>query len=224
MKNIPNYAFFMDKMGKCAKAEIHFFMKGVNNMQKALLEGYGKEYYITEEAKVYDAATHKEVAKDRNSYILKAIDGSKVKRSYRKLYKDAFGKAWCIDEVQNLEGEEWRAIPNVKDYYCSNKGRIKSYNGFHAIIRKPYINNSGYYKIDLAREGEDPLKIYVHQVVAACWLQQPLQKPLTEYEIHHLNGKLDNRAEMLCYMEKSKHRKLHAELERKEKENEQSFE
>lgn len=190
-------------------------------MEKACLEGYGKEYYITKEAKVYDANTDKEVSKDRNCYILKAADGSTVKRSYRKLYQEAFGEVWCVDDVQDLDGEEWRKIPDVKNYYCSNMGRIKSYNNPKAIIRKPYISNSGYYKIDLARENEEPLKIYVHQLVALIWLQQPLQYGLERYEVHHKNpeDKLDNRAENLCYMEKSKHRKLHKELERKENAN-----
>lgn len=47
---------------------------------------------------------------------------------------------FCIDEIENLSGEEWKPIENTDNkYFISNYGRVKSYCGYNAIVLKPYL-------------------------------------------------------------------------------------
>ena len=39
------------------------------------------------------------------------------KPTLKKLYKQVFGMEFCIDEIENLSGEEWKPIENTENKY-----------------------------------------------------------------------------------------------------------
>ena len=56
-----------------------------------------------------------------------------------------FKKEFCLDTIENLQGEEWKPIDNTNGkYFISNCGRVKSYCGYSAIILKTYKTAKGY--------------------------------------------------------------------------------
>ena len=78
------------------------------------------------------------------------MDGIRKKISLKHLYYIVYNRPYCLDNIDDLEGEIWKLIDNTDGiYYVSNKGRIKSYNGYNAIIMKPHKTKSGYYRLDI---------------------------------------------------------------------------
>ena len=64
---------------------------------------------------------------DKRVYKLKNKNGIYKAITLRKLYKLVYKVNFCIDKIENLENEEWKAIEGTEQlYYVSNKGRIKS--------------------------------------------------------------------------------------------------
>lgn len=54
--------------------------------------------------------------------------GKRKKISLKRLYRLVFEKPFCIDDIENLQGEEWKIIDNSNgEYMISNYGRIKSF-------------------------------------------------------------------------------------------------
>ena len=57
---------------------------------------------------------------------------------------------FCIDEIENLSGEEWKPIENTDNkYFISNYGRVKCYCGYNAIVLKPYLQYRGYLEVKI---------------------------------------------------------------------------
>ena len=88
--------------------------------------------------------------------------------------------------------EIWKDIPHYEGkYQVSNLGNIKSLHFKHQNIQKllkPTLNSSGYYKIELYRDGKSKI-FYVHRVVASVFIPNPHNKP----EVNHIDGnKLNN--------------------------------
>ena len=110
--------------------------------------------------------------------------------------------------------EEFRELDSY--YLVSNKGRIKSLQGYEAMILKPYNNKSGYARVDIIVEGQRQSKL-VHRIVAAAFMQPP-QK--IDMQLHHKDfDKENNAASNLCWMTAAEHAKIHAEHNKKEGEN-----
>ena len=81
-----------------------------------------------------------------------------------------YNKVFCIDNITNQDGEIWREIENTdQKYFVSDKGRIKSYWKYEAILLKPTITPKGYERLQIVQDGIT-LNKYVHCLVAsAMW-------------------------------------------------------
>ena len=87
--------------------------------------------------------------------------------------------------------EIWKDIPNYFDkYQISNFGNVKSTNYKSTKkerIMKPTINSSGYYKIELYKNGKSNI-YYVHRLVALVFIPNPENKT----QINHIDGNKTN--------------------------------
>ena len=187
-------------------------MKQINN-------GYLPIYYLKKDGTIYNTASGKTLKpNNKHSFYLKTVDGKKKTVSLKTIYREVFNLPFCEDKIKDLEGEQWKVISGTDGtYWVSNLGRVKSYQGYEAIIMKPRIEN-GYERIDIVYPSGRASKM-VHILVANEFLPMP---PTMEYQLHHKNYKAqDNRADNLIYMLKWEHIKLHAE-ERKRKNGKES--
>lgn len=82
--------------------------------------------------------------------------------------------------------EEWKPVKDFLNYEVSNLGRIRTKKG---LIRKYYIQNSGYCGIDMHQAGKRK-KMLVHRVVALNWI--PNLDPEHKTQINHKDGNKEN--------------------------------
>ena len=186
-------------------------MKKINN-------GYADYYYLTEEGSVYNAATDNYIKPDKtHKFKLKRADNTYKTISLKTLYKLVYKKPYCEDHIQSLDNEVWKVIRNTNGlYYVSSYGRIKSYNGYEAILLKPYANQGGYLRVDIHIEGQRQSKL-VHRLVAAAFL--PMPRDLDD-QLHHINGKKEsNEASNLIWLSPAKHRIAHQQLKENKENN-----
>ena len=176
-------------------------MKQVNN-------GYADYYYLLKDGSIYNAKDNNTVRPDtKHLYRLKTIDNKTKKVSLKKLYKLVYNDVYCIDRIDNLDDETWKEIDDTDGlYYISNKGRIKSFQGYEAIILKTFNNASGYARVDIIEEGKRQTKL-VHRLVAAAFL--PFPKRL-DMQLHHKDfNKSNNAADNLEWLTAAEHLKKH---------------
>lgn len=92
-------------------------------------------------------------------------------------------------------------------------GRVKSLDGYEAIILKPYISKtSKYQRVDIFESGKRVSKL-IHQLVALYFLPFVMPENPFDIVIHHKDlNKSNNKADNLTYMDRNKHQKLHKEI------------
>ena len=175
------------------------------------LSSFGfNNYYLTTEGTLYKGI--KEVKRDSLNRLHLTDTKGKTKRiTLKSLYKQVFEKEFCIDIIENLEGEKWKTIPNTKEkYFVSNYGRIKSYCNYNAIILKPYLQQSGYLEVKIAGKNQK-----IHQIVAFAFCENKYRATKTKTEIHHKNKiRTDNRAANLEILSVEEHHKKHSKKEK----------
>ena len=182
-------------------------MQQINN-------GFDTCYFLTREGKVYNKTTGNYLTLNNYSYSLKTTEGKYKKITLRKLYKLVFNENYVIDNIENLEGEEWKPVERTEEkYWISNKGRCKSYKGLEAIILRPnYLN--GYQRVDIIQDGSRASKL-IHRLVGAAFLMQPKYSDMI---LHHKNGIRDeNSVENLEWLTPAEHKKVHKEMKELEK-------
>ena len=93
-------------------------------------------------------------------------------------------------------------------YWISDKGRVKSYTNYEAIILKPsYIK--GYERVDIYQDSSRSGKL-ISRLVAAAFLLPPAA---IDMQLHHKNGcKTDNRKENLVWLTAAQHREEHKKI------------
>lgn len=173
-------------------------------------------YCLTEDGIVYNCNTDKFLYPDKSHcYKLKTIDGKYKTISQKRLYLETYNKVYCLDNIQDLEDEQWKYIYGSKDYLISSKGRCKSYKDYHAIVLKPYTNrdSKGYLRVKLCIDGIEK-NYYIHRLVIEHFSQDILDNNQI-YEIHHIdNSSHNNDINNLVYITKKNHKELHKELNR----------
>lgn len=166
------------------------------------------DYYYLDVDRIYNAKRKqymKEVGEYR--YKIRTSEGITKSVTIKEIYKKLYNKVFCKDDIERIEGEEFREIEGTGgNYLVSNYGRVISYIGNHAIILKPTITPKGYERLQIIIDGKRYNK-FVHSLVAAVWLGQPQS---LEQEIHHkdFNTK-NNRYTNLEYLNKNEHIKKH---------------
>ena len=91
-----------------------------------------KDYYYLDNLKVYNSLTKKYLRMNTNMFTLVNEDNKRVKATLKELYYNVNNKVYCNDEIQDLQGEQWKEIENSGgNYFISNMGRIKSYKGYN---------------------------------------------------------------------------------------------
>lgn len=112
-----------------------------------------------------------------------------MRRRYREEFKpvyDEFMKLYPLT-TDNLDGEEWRTMPDYEDYQVSNYGRIKSFRRGTAKIRKPALSVQGYLVIRFFHNKE--WKEYrISRLVAKSFISNPDNKP----EVNHIYSRFNN--------------------------------
>ena len=181
---------------------------------KQIKNNFEDYYYLTIDGKVYNSNTDSYVKIDKHSYKLKTTDGKLKSISLKRLYKLVYNKVFCIDNIQDLEGEKWAEIEDTsQNYYISSYGRIKSYAKYEATILKPSITPKGYERLQISQNGLIVNKL-IHRLVAQAFLQPPSN---IDMEIHHIDGNArNNKSNNLKWVTVAEHQKIHYGIEPQE--------
>lgn len=160
--------------------------------------GYINEYFITEQGQIITTANNSQLQKEENWRIsLKTKEGKYVYRTIKSLYRQAFGREFARDNIEDLPEEIWKPIDEQGKYYISSLGRVKSYLGKEARILKPFKNKKGYYRVDIYLDKRRTLLL--HKLVASAFVYN--DSPETKDTIDHINGnKTDNTANNLRWL------------------------
>lgn len=112
------------------------------------------------------------------------------------------------DEIEKIEGEEWKYIEGFEELYAiSNFGRLASFCSGKWSLRK-LTNKKGDYLRVVLISSRKRKSISVHRIVANSFVQNPNSNKY----IHHIDGnKQNNRAENLIWISGKEHYKLHLE-------------
>ena len=104
-----------------------------------------------------------------------------------------------MDTIPNLPQEQWRPIQGYKGkYLVSNLGRIKSLKHLKARILHTFINNKGYERVCLSKDGEAH-HFLVSRLVAEAFCPNP--DPDNATTVDHIDHDTrNNRADNLRWL------------------------
>ena len=176
-------------------------MKDTNFSYPLQQLGYKGDIVITEQGLIIDRANQSLLRASKSGrYRLTLDNGKTVYRAIKPLYRQAFGKEYAIDTIEDLQGEVWKPIDSRGKYYISNFGRVKSYQLREAKLLTPYQNQRGYLRVDIQT---DYRRTYlVHQLVA--WSFIPNDNPIEKDTIDHIDlNKKNNRADNLRWLSRA---------------------
>ena len=179
--------------------------------------GYKGDVVITDQGLIIDRANQSLLQPNkRGLYKLTSNSGKTVYRAVKPLYRQAFGKEYAIDTIEDLEGELWKPIDSRGKYYISNQGRVKSYQLRQAKLLNPYSNQRGYLRVDIKTDSR---RTYlVHQLVALAFI--PNDNPIEKDTIDHIDlDKANNRADNLRWLSRSDNVRAYQE-QKKQREQE----
>lgn len=109
-----------------------------------------------------------------------------------------------------MNGEEWKQID--EKHFVSNKGRVKSYCKYNAIILKPQENEKGYLLVSINQRN-----IFIHRLVAFAFCTNGNEYDINNIEIHHIDkNRKNNNADNLMILTNTEHRKLHQKRDTKQ--------
>ena len=100
------------------------------------------------------------------------------------------------DNIPDLPNEEWRVVAGYGGkYLISNMGRTKSLKQSEARLLTPFVNNKGYERVCLCRNGKGR-HFLVSRLVAEAFCPNP--DPEKRWTVDHIDGNTrNNKAENL---------------------------
>lgn len=180
--------------------------------------GFQPYYYLTAGGAVINKDTNKTLVNDKkHSFKLKTIDNGYKVIALKTLYRAVFNAEYCVDNVEDIEGERWEEIKGTGGrFFISNKGRCKSYCGYSAAILTPYKNQNGYKRVDIIIDGSRTTKL-LHKLVAEAFLGMPER---LDQQIHHKDFDKNNcSADNLEYLTPAEHKQKHIKHDKEIKDN-----
>ena len=187
-------------------------MKDTNICYPLQKLGYKGDVVITDQGLIIDRANQSLLQPNkRGLYKLTSNSGKTVYRAVKPLYRQAFGREYAIDFIEDLEGELWKPIDSRGKYYISNQGRVKSYQLRQAKLLNPYSNQKGYLRVDIKTDSR---RTYlVHQLVALAFI--PNDNPIEKDTIDHIDlDKTNNRADNLRWLSRADNVRAYQEQKR----------
>ena len=123
------------------------------------------------------------------------------------------------DLIADLPNEEWRKIKEYDGkYLISNFGRIKSLKRSKAKLLTAFVNNKGYPRVALCKDGQ-PKYLLVSRLVAEAFCDNP--DPDNANTVDHIDGDtLNNCADNLRWLSLADNLHEYSKRKRKEKRRE----
>ena len=111
--------------------------KGISINLSAI--GFDKRYSLYIDGTIIDTTAAANIAiSSKNEVRLMDKDGKKRRIRLKKLYRQAFNREYCIDDIENLYGERWKPVSGTNGrYYISDCGS----KGFTHLLYKRYPQN-----------------------------------------------------------------------------------
>lgn len=171
----------------------------ITNLSPINLEtlGFDSRYIMYPQGYVYNTRTYKNMCLYQHQFHLRRLDGRYQTISLKALYRQCYGLEYCLDNIEDIPGEEWRQVVVDKEtdatgYLVSNLGRIKSLKGYQAkILKQDEWKN---YKIVCISNT----RFRVHRLVALAFIPNNDKSKNT---VDHINGNTrDNRASNLQWL------------------------
>lgn len=178
---------------------------------------YKDYYYLTEDNKIYNSLTKRYLRKNNNMFKLVREDNKRVNVTLKEIYCKVHNKIYCIDNIENLQGEKWKEIVNSGgNYFISNMGRIKSYKGYNAKLLSQSTADNGYKRVNADFFGTGKTANFtVHRLVAEYFVEKP-NVPMCDIVHHKDFNSLNNKSANLEWLSKvdhiEKHRKHDKEI------------
>lgn len=184
--------------------------------------GFPNYLYLTEDGRIYNQRTRRyRKPYTDNCFKLKLENGKYKTISLKNLYWNIYNKVFCIDNIQDLQNEQWKPIEGTNEYFVSNKGRIKSYKGYKAIILQSWKNKetNGYLVVKMNINGITK-NYYIHRLVAAAFVDKPEGYKEEQLDVHHKsissqNNRFNNNSDNLIWLTKQQHKAIHGQYNKK---------
>lgn len=178
---------------------------------------YKDYYYLTDNNRVYNNLTKRYLRINKNTYKLVNEQDKRVNVTLKEIYYKVHGKVYSIDDIENLQGEEWKEIDNSGgNYFISNMGRIKSYKGYNAKLLSQATADNGYKRVNADFFGTGTTANFtVHRLVAEYFVEKP-NKPMCNIVHHKDFNSLNNKATNLQWVTKEEHKEIHRTHEQSE--------
>lgn len=183
-ENYPN-CYFISNLGRIKKVinGKEIFLKVVTHgspyLKVTLMDLDSKRHYF--DAGLLVATYFVENPYGKRFVRYKDNDNTNIS-SENILWTDIDDPYW--DDIENLDGEIWKKIPDFEEYCISNLGRVKSLpkviqlksggiaNINKAIILKPVISGDFYYVVNLVKNKSTYTK-RIHRLVAESFVENP---------------------------------------------------
>jgi len=175
-KDIPDYPYYkISEYGHVmtCKKKIPKMMHTTKRSYRDnvfLTKGNVQKYFIVEElvAKIF-------LENPNNYKYIIHKDGDLSNYHYTNL-------EWSptIEKINKKDKTEWKNIPLYPMYKISNKGEVKSFSYNVTKLLKQHEDENGYFNVHLYN-SLGPKRFTVHRLVAICFLDNPLNKPMVDH-------------------------------------------